>query len=954
MLTRALKKAFSFTVAFALLAGTIFQGTISDAAAAPPPGWNTLQDIPIYTTFFQTGWSGGDCLETVWLDGNDNVPEDTSVTYGGQNSLRFNVSEGTWWNALLPLRGWQTYDLSAYLPEGRLEFNIIGDRDDLRFKIGLRDRVYERTPEEKDDVKPITDYVNVTTSWQHVSIPLASLIDPNGGFDIRYSILVKLEHDGEVTPGKFWINDLKLTSPGKEKDYPAIKVNQVGYTENAEKYALVSGFDGVLQAVPGTAFQLRKASDASIVYEGALALVTDFDPIISGERVFNADFTSFDTPGAYYITVSAEGIDPSPEFQIGNDIYQSLIVDSARYYYYQRANIALAPEYAGMYSRPEWHTENYNLTFRSDPHNLSNTMDVSGGWYDAGDFGIYIPTTAVAVSNMLWAYEQFPGQFSDNQFNIPESGNGIPDLLDELKYALDWVLKMQDPVSKGFYARVASDHDLGSSKYEARYIDDVSPAGINVKPTTATADAAAILARASLTFRAFDPAYADLLLDTAKSAWGYLEANSGFIAPPLGPYYDPEDAADRLWAAAALYKATGEAKYNTYFINNYQQFAINFDVPRNQDYVGEPVITAFLEYISSDNVDPGVRSWFSAKFPIYLNAQIDRSNTRPWRNTLDDTDYYWGSNVNALGTSMMMVVGSKLLGLYDETVKQVVRANLNYVLGINPLRFSYVSGYGTDSLQDPVSGIYSDDGLPGVPNGILVGGPNSYDGKYISRFYAKAYTDQDTAWATNEQCINYNAPLLFSAAFMAAEAGSGSEPTPTPTPTSTPTPTPTSTAAPSPTPTATPTPTPPSSGSVIYDDALSAGWSNESYSYTGLNLSDSTNPHSGTRSISVVFQPWGALRLKIEPDIDPGGYTAFKFWAHGGSGSDKEIRFFTEPDDSSTSTIVYLTVPAGTWTEFTVPLSSLGNPGSIRKINFKEHLGASQSVIYIDDIRLIE
>jgi endoglucanase len=123
----------------------------------------------------------------------------------------------------------------------------------------------------------------------------------------------------------------------------------------------------------------------------------------------------------------------------------------------------------------------------------------------------------------------------------------------------------------------------------------------------------------------------------------------------------------------------------------------------------------------------------------------------------------------ALNTTMVLVIGSKILGNYDSSIVKAARANLNYVLGINPLRFSYVSGYGTDSVTKIFSGIYSTDGKPGIPKGYLAGGPNIYEGKDLSRFAGKCYNDVDTEWTTNEHTIYWNSGLVFSAALVSYE-----------------------------------------------------------------------------------------------------------------------------------------------------------------------------------------
>src|SRR5206468_2505826 len=232
-----------------------------------------------------------------------------------------------------------------------------------------------------------------------------------------------------------------------EHSFPAIKINQVGYLPLAEKYALVSGWGEVLTADVGTAFEIRRTSDNLAAYEGELALVTDYDQGVSGEKVLKADFSSLRAPGEYYVHVNAPGMDDSPSFDIGWTTYKPLLRSAARYYYYQRQGIAIVEPYAEGFPRGLGHPGDVAAKFRSS----GVVHDVSQGWYDAGDYGKYTPFAAGVIVDLLNAYATFPLAFRDGQLNIPESGNGKPDLLDEVKWELDWLLKMQDPASGGFY-----------------------------------------------------------------------------------------------------------------------------------------------------------------------------------------------------------------------------------------------------------------------------------------------------------------------------------------------------------------------------------------------------------------------------------------------------------------------------------------------------------------------
>jgi hypothetical protein len=566
------------------------------------------------------------------------------------------------------------------------------------------------------------------------------------------------------------LNDIKFTSPDQEHSAPFIKVNQLGYSILSEKVALVSGYADELKAVDGTPFQVKRTSDGAVVYNGRLKLAED-DDTQSGERIFKADFSSLIRPGTYSISVSADGVADSLPFQIGSNVYQPLIVDATRYFYYQRQGIALDAAHAGVYTRGVGHPQDANAAFRSG---TNPPRDVSQGWYDAGDYGKYVNAGAVAISDLVWSYQLFPNEFKDQQLNIPESGNGVPDILDEAKWELDFILKMQDQASGGFYHMVqptgsaAPDQDTSP-----RFIEDVNGSQTNVRPTDDAASAAAALAEAAISFQKVNPAYASTLLTAARRGWDYLMAYPGGVAPVPGPYGVTDDHADRLWAAAALFRATGQAQYNQYFLANYQQFAGAWDGARdNPEGVGNMAQIAFLDYMKATHPDATARAWFASKFAAWREPVLERSEQGPWHNTLQDNDYYWGSNGVVLDTLHVLAVGSIVLGKYnlstDLRVVQALESGMGYILGINPLRLSYVTGEGAGSITTIYSTMWSNDGRPGVPKGYMADGPNVYNNPWLScSAPAKCYLENDSNWTTNENAIYWNSALVLDATLVA-------------------------------------------------------------------------------------------------------------------------------------------------------------------------------------------
>lgn len=749
------QKVSLFLVLVMLLSLTVSQITAN--AATAPEGYRKLQDIQIFKDQSVAGWSGSGAeeLETE----NSTLPLDTDETYNGLPTLRLNVSKQVtsgWWVSLLTIRGWNTHNISQYVESGFIEFDIKGKAGAEDFYIGLRDKVYERASGAEIDVKaPLTKFASVTTEWQHVKIPLKGLATGDNGFDPT-SVTCLILEKANTNPFTVWISDLKISSPDDEKSYAAIKVNQNGFLSDAEKYALVTGFQEELEASEGTAFEVRSAADDSVVYEGTLSLVTDFEAVDSGEKILKADFSSLAQDGEYYVWVSGISYN-SPKFKIGGDIYESLLYDATRYFYYQRQGIELVEPYAEGFARED--KTPMDNAVRSSDSSVSKTFELSKGWHDAGDYGKYVNAGATAISDLFWTYEMFPEQIKNIELNIPESADSVPDILDEARWEVEWMLKMQDETSGGFYPRVQSDDD---NNVKMRILKDA-----NGCTTDDTACAAAVLAHAYLIYKDIDSAFAQECLESAKAAWKFLEANPANIVSPSGPYNVTDDRGDRLWAAASLYRATADETYNTYFLSNYETFGSSFTSSTSYAHTwGNMWLTAYLCYMKADNVDEEASKWIKSQFENWLTVITTRYESNPWKNTVVPGNYFWGINMQVMNVPMDAIIVSDILGSSDNSkVRNMALGSLNWLLGANPMSVSYVSGYGENAIKGVFSNIYNNDGKADIPNGYMPGGPNTYEGAALSRFAAKCYTTSTGDWVANEHTVYWNSALVFMAAY---------------------------------------------------------------------------------------------------------------------------------------------------------------------------------------------
>ncbi len=653
---------------------------------------------------------------------------------------------------MLVLRNWNTTDLSAYIENGELVFSVKGESGGEDFPIGLQDCHQEtnRAEESVRSYKNVSEYCAITTQWQEVRIPLKDYFTADNGLDATclYTVCT-----GQ-TSGNVRIANVRIVSDDTESVTPQIKVNQLGYHENADKYAIVSGFYETLDCSTQTQFRLIDAETQTAVYSGHLEFISAFDEDYSGETVYRADFSDFTTPGTYYITLNTPQSEPSVSFQISNNLYTRLLGDACKYYYYQRANVELTEEFAGEFAREPLYPDDFTQVFLSDS---TKTKDVSGGWFDAGDFGKYIDPGVEAVTTLLWAYKEFPNAFTDGLANIPESDNDIPDILDEIKVELDFFLKMQD-VDGGFYHRVQEQDG-------ARTIVDsfTDGDGGNVKSTGTTANAVAALSFASTIYAEFDADYAQTLLDAAVAGWDYICENPDITS--TGTYGSEETLPQTFLAASHLYYATGEEEYHQYIKDNY---TLHQKAAYNNYHFSHGTEMAYVAYLASENTDAEIVEWISSNFAGWKNVMLSNANNNEWKTALPDWALWWGSSSNAHAVGMEMYLHCKYLGLDTTEAETLMEQTLSFILGINPQGLSMVTGIGENCIERTFSGIFGEDGIENYPVGYTSGGINMYDGGIISRFPGKCFTDTKIDWVTNENAIYYQAAMIFPIAAQAS------------------------------------------------------------------------------------------------------------------------------------------------------------------------------------------
>lgn len=569
-----------------------------------------------------------------------------------------------------------------------------------------------------------------------------------------------------------------------------IKIDQIGYRPMDRKVTVISdpqtGYNAADSYTPGTTLEVREVSSGNVVFSGTpVAWNGGATHAQSGDKAWWFDFTTLTTIGDYYI------FDPtnnkqSWNFRIDADIYNSALYHAQRTFYFQRCGIEKDPTHTGL-GYEDWacHT---NLQQDLQCWSVSNPVqaterDLAGGWHDAGDYNKYTNFTFAAVHYLLDAYEQAPIAFGDAN-NIPESGNGTPDILDEVKWELDWLLKMQNGDGSTIM-KVSSLGFTGSSPPSSdpayRYYSAIG--------SSATRTVCSEFAHAAIIFRQLsDPSmqdFGDSLLVHAELAWQWLTANTAYsyynnetfssANPEINPY---EQDSRKFVAAVYLYAATGNSVYRVYIDANY---AAMQPMQWTYWYPFESVVQDALLYYTvtagatsgtataiRNNCISSVSNNNADMLPAY-NAQTDA-----YIAYMKDQDYVWNNNQFKCETgSVFSNMNRYALDASNQTnYGNASEGYVHYIHGVNPNGYCYLSSSNQFGADRPIMQIYHGwfgDGtnydsivnpFTGPPPGYLTCGANAfynpdaaYTGPPISppqnQPTQKCYKDWNTSWPEN-------------------------------------------------------------------------------------------------------------------------------------------------------------------------------------------------------------
>lgn len=534
-----------------------------------------------------------------------------------------------------------------------------------------------------------------------------------------------------------------------------IVVDQFGYQPEMEKVAIIrdpqTGFDASETFTPGSSYAVVNTSTGIKVFTGSPVVwssgATDAG---SGDKVWWFDFSSVTQSGSYYILDVTQNL-KSFNFNISVNAYKDVLKSAVRVLFYQRAgcNKSVANAGAGWadgasHLKP---LQDKNCRPYNDKTNASKEYDLQGAWFDAGDYNKYAPWTANYIVKLLRAYADVPQIWTDD-YNIPESGNTIPDIIDETKWGMDWLLRMQR--SNGSVLSVMGiSHASPASAATGQSV--YGPATTNATFTSAAAFAYGAYIFGSFSNPTFKT-YADTLKARAIKAWTWGIANPSVVfdntKAGVAAGNQETDSLGRvqakITAACYLYLLTSDAKYKTEFDNVINSARpVNVLLFRYYDYVSQyeaQMQDLLMFYTTVPGATPAVVNKIKTALVAAFNKAGDfngKLSTDPYRSFI--LGYNWGSNAYK-STYGIMYYDLQKYNLeptknakYLSTAKEYV----HYLHGANPLNLAYLSNMSSYGAENSVTEMYHTwfcDGSAkwdkvgkstyGPAPGFLVGGPN--------------------------------------------------------------------------------------------------------------------------------------------------------------------------------------------------------------------------------------
>jgi len=544
-----------------------------------------------------------------------------------------------------------------------------------------------------------------------------------------------------------------------------IRLNQEGFYTSSPKIGILVGEakadvffvinvvkrDTVFSGIPG---QIKQSKNSSLFCR-------------------SLDFSVVNKPGTYHIIIP--GLGYSYPFVIGNNTFKTQAIASLKAFYFQRSSMPLEASFAGKWNRPAGHPDNIVLihpSAESSQRPAGTIIQSPGGWYDAGDYNKYIVNSGITMGTMLSAYEDFSGYFDTLNVHIPESGNALPDILDETLYNLRWMLTMQDPADGGVY------HKCTNANFDGMVMPGVTtlPRYVVQKSTAAALDFTAVMAQASRILKPFKkdlPGLADSCRKAAELAWNWAIKNPAVLynqdemnkkfKPEIttGAYGDNKLSDEWFWAASEMYVNTGSEKYR-------QKITQGLNDPIQLASWSSVALAGYYSLIRNERKLPATfaSTTFILKSRItgFADSLLVNASSNTFHTVMGGSvkDFEWGSSAVAANQGIVLI-NAYLITKNDKYLKGAL-SNADYILGRNATGYCFVTGAGTKYPMHPHHRQSVADGVAEPVPGLLSGGPNPGKEDKCNYAYSEpetSFVDDDCSYASNEIAINWNAPLVY-------------------------------------------------------------------------------------------------------------------------------------------------------------------------------------------------
>lgn len=522
--------------------------------------------------------------------------------------------------------------------------------------------------------------------------------------------------------------------------------SEIGVAVNGEGYLTTRRKRAVFQGESAD-YSLNDAASGAVVYRGKATKMRSDD---AQWDVFRADFSDFVQQGTYVLQMSGKS---SEDFAIEDDVLEPSLTAAMLGLYGLRCGEAVQLQFRGAdYAHGACHLAPASLERVG-----TGVRDDTGGWHDAGDYGKYVTNGAFSVGVLLKAWEDFPDYLDERDFEIPEAGDAVPDILDESRVELQWLLKTQ--FEDGSFA-----HKVTGAGFEG----DIMPEGDGQKrlffsaSTTATGDAVAALAQAARIYEPYDGEFAASCLAAARQGQDFLDLHPENIASEqieggtgmYGP--DGNDSDERLWALAELWETTGESPY----LDALETLIPNVDLRPNFDWadVGNLGLVTYAlssrEGRDSTLVATLVRDIVEMGDTLAAGAEGDAYGRGM-------NMYYWGTNGVMVRSAYLLHAAHRL---YPNTAYlDAITAQLDHMLGINPFGRSYVTRLGVNPVGRPHHRPSMADSTPEPWPGLLIGGPHG-QGDLADPMLPQGlnWVDQASNYWHNEVAINWNTAFVYA------------------------------------------------------------------------------------------------------------------------------------------------------------------------------------------------